>query len=497
MLELNLREGVPMESKRNGCILISHILITMLKPHPDNPRPFLREDVILSIEAQIKERGGFDESHALRVRRLSDNTYQIISGHHRVEAAKRAGLKEVPCFVLELTDEEAKDELLYSNSQSELAPLEIGLYLLKTVGRGHAGRGNKSGIAKHARIMHATRESYQQYLNAAEVAVKYGNRFPDLRDNYTTSLAIIHRCPESDWADLVTRMLAEQWTKGQTECQVNIVKRRRECLAAAAAVKYNQCQRFHPGDWRAHLDRLRDSSIKLLLLDPPYDGDEPVQEISACLEAMYPKLASDAHLFVFCPRDDWHSEMAVKDALPRLGYKPCDTWGWIHGVDPDEDEVWDHQDFLSACLPILYAVKGSPTLLCDPQVTAPKSAALYHARIPQPIHPAEKPVLLLEQLIDATTIEGELVADPYAGVASTLVAAQQSQRNYWGCELDEGYYRAGAYRLASAVDTAGANRLKLADRVREARVELRAEMLKLRNPTNVFYAMPVTPPTTP
>jgi DNA modification methylase len=64
------------------------------------------------------------------------------------------------------------------------------------------------------------------------------------------------------------------------------------------------------------------------------------------------------------------------------------------------------------------------------------------------VHPAQKPVDLLAQLINALTVEGELVADPFAGVASTLVAAKQTNRAYWGCEIDAQYFAEGVRRLS-------------------------------------------------
>ena len=56
--------------------------------------------------------------------------------------------------------------------------------------------------------------------------------------------------------------------------------------------------------------------------------------------------------------------------------------------------------------------------------------------VEKPAHPAERPLALLERLIEVTNVEGELVADPFAGVASTLVAAKKSKRLYWGAEIN-------------------------------------------------------------
>lgn len=64
------------------------------------------------------------------------------------------------------------------------------------------------------------------------------------------------------------------------------------------------------------------------------------------------------------------------------------------------------------------------------------------------VHPNEKPVALMEQLIEATTAPGELILDPFAGSGPTLVAAAKTGRRYIGIEIDEQYSKLATARVA-------------------------------------------------
>jgi adenine-specific DNA-methyltransferase len=67
-------------------------------------------------------------------------------------------------------------------------------------------------------------------------------------------------------------------------------------------------------------------------------------------------------------------------------------------------------------------------------------------------HPCQFPVGLVERLVLALTNEGDLVFDPYAGVASAGVAAAVHNRRFWGCELMAKYANTGARRMQEALD---------------------------------------------
>lgn len=57
------------------------------------------------------------------------------------------------------------------------------------------------------------------------------------------------------------------------------------------------------------------------------------------------------------------------------------------------------------------------------------------------IHPTQKPVSLLKQLIEIFTDEGDVIIDPVAGSASTLRAAAELNRSSFGFEISKQFYR--------------------------------------------------------
>lgn len=57
------------------------------------------------------------------------------------------------------------------------------------------------------------------------------------------------------------------------------------------------------------------------------------------------------------------------------------------------------------------------------------------------IHPTQKPVKLLEFLIELFTDPGEVVIDPCAGSGTTLLAAANTMRRAYGFEVNKEFYR--------------------------------------------------------
>ena len=62
-------------------------------------------------------------------------------------------------------------------------------------------------------------------------------------------------------------------------------------------------------------------------------------------------------------------------------------------------------------------------------------------------HPTQKPVALIEDLIEKHSNEGDTVLDCFAGSGTTGVAAKNLDRNFIGCEIDEEYYNKALERI--------------------------------------------------
>ncbi len=65
-----------------------------------------------------------------------------------------------------------------------------------------------------------------------------------------------------------------------------------------------------------------------------------------------------------------------------------------------------------------------------------KNSPLYRK-----VHPTQKPVKLIERLIEIFTDEGDIVIDPVAGSGSTLIAAENTGRKGYGFEIDRKIYK--------------------------------------------------------
>ena len=191
-----------------------------LLPHPQNPRKIERRDVIDAIAAQLRATGKFDPAHALLARPL-ESKYQIISGHNRAIAAREAGLVEVPVWVREMDDDAAFMQLVLSNTQGELSPLERGMHALEATEKGKHGKS----VKWYADQVKRPQQSIDREVRAARVAESYSSmgNFAALVEK-TVHLAAIHEVQADACRQaLVKRMVDKEWNVEATKKAVKAV----------------------------------------------------------------------------------------------------------------------------------------------------------------------------------------------------------------------------------------------------------------------------------
>jgi len=62
---------------------------------------------------------------------------------------------------------------------------------------------------------------------------------------------------------------------------------------------------------------------------------------------------------------------------------------------------------------------------------------LAYPRVKKSVVPTQKPVDLLQRLVKQSSLEGDLIIDPFCGSGSTGVAALGMGREFAGCDVDE------------------------------------------------------------
>lgn len=64
-------------------------------------------------------------------------------------------------------------------------------------------------------------------------------------------------------------------------------------------------------------------------------------------------------------------------------------------------------------------------------------------------HPTQKPLEILERLIKAYTKTGDVVLDLFSGSASVMIACENTERLFKGCEMDNEYYEKSIARYTT------------------------------------------------
>ena len=99
------------------------LLLSKIKPNKNQPRKNFDKEKMEELIASIKEKGIIQP---IAVRKLKNNTYEIIAGERRFRAAKEIGLKTIPAYIISIKKEEEVMEfaLIENIQRDDLNPIE-------------------------------------------------------------------------------------------------------------------------------------------------------------------------------------------------------------------------------------------------------------------------------------------------------------------------------------------------------------------------------------
>jgi len=215
------------------------------------------------------------------------------------------------------------------------------------------------------------------------------------------------------------------------------------------------------------------------------DRDIPRQYQEWCSrwgQQVYPKMKDGSSLFIFGARRTLHRALV---ALEDHGFILRDILVWekpsahhraqrISGVlqrrglytEARQWRGWRLGSLAPRWEPIAWLFKPYPDTLTDTVLrnrvgAINVDAVLVNGKIPSNkvthwyapnearVHRAQKPVQLLEFLVRLTTIEGQIILDPFIGSGSTAVACKRQRRHFIGFEINAQYVALAHQRLAN------------------------------------------------
>lgn len=269
-------------------------------------------------------------------------------------------------------------------------------------------------------------------------------------------------------------------------------------------------------------NQIPDNSVDLIFADPPYNigknfngfSDKWETEesyLAWCyqwLDLCLDKLKDNGSMYVMTATQF----MPFFDIYLRKKLCILSRIVWYY----DSSGVQATKKYGSLYEPILFCVKdeknytfNSESILVDAKTGSKRKLIDYRKNPPQPYntekvagnvwefprvryrmleyenHPSQKPMVLLERIIKASSHENDLVLDPFSGTFTTCAVAKMLNRRSIGIELQEEYVKIGLRRLDLQDEYKGEKLVKELKNYEKAKNEL---ALKLFEPdgTNIY-----------
>ena len=205
---------------------------------------------------------------------------------------------------------------------------------------------------------------------------------------------------------------------------------------------------FINGDCLAVLETLPNNSIDIVITDPPYgisyksnrskfddaitkrgllnDGaDEAFTLLDKTCEVLSRKCAENSHLYFFC---SWSVFSQFEKIISEyFTIKTPIVWDKGNKGSGDLENDWGNQTEI-----IIFCIQGKKTINYRRGniVSVPR---LHSSKM---VHPTQKPIELINELLDVSYFKGDFVVDPFMGSGATIHACNIKSIRALGIELD-------------------------------------------------------------
>ncbi len=214
---------------------------------------------------------------------------------------------------------------------------------------------------------------------------------------------------------------------------------------------------IHHGDCLEFLRTLPSGSVDAVVTDPPYGIS--YQSSWVAKSERFDQIANDGQPYVWFLAE---ASRVIMDGGCLLCFCRWDTAeafqlaiAWS-GLDIAAQVVWDRVGHgmgdLAGCPGpshdlIWFARKGNFKFHGKRPISVVRCARLSGDQI---VHPNEKPVSLMRQLVDSYSPKDGTILDPFMGSGTTGVACMETGRNFIGCEIDVKYCEIARKRIHAA-----------------------------------------------
>ena len=199
-----------------------YLPIDKLKPFEGHPF-YVKDDVDMEqLTESIRQQGVLNP---IMVRPLGTGEYEVISGHRRLHACKKAGIKMIPAFIYSMDRNEAVVAMVDSNLHREkLLPSEKAFaYKMKMDAMKHQGTSSQLGTKQRTDALIATqanesRNQVQRYIRLTNLIPGILKLVDEQRMALTPAVEISYLTEEEQY-DLLETMECEDRTPSLSQAQ--------------------------------------------------------------------------------------------------------------------------------------------------------------------------------------------------------------------------------------------------------------------------------------